>query len=106
VMRRRSFLKAAGLTALAASLPFGISPVAAAARPVAAGGLLYRPDGGRILVSRDAGATWTVHTNLGSDYAVRRLEGDGASGVRAGVGFGKRTFDLVLGADQRSWFTV
>lgn len=115
-MRRRTFLKLVGLTSGAAVLPVtglvasGASAPATSSRTALVGpsqpsALRYRGSGGRILVSANGGRTWTVHTHLGPEYDVERLVTDGAGGAQATVGFGGRTFALILAPNLRSWLT-
>jgi len=108
-MRRRSFLKLAGLASAGAVLGVTI-PVAALGAPskvVAAGDRLYRSDGtGRISVSEDAGTTWALHSDLGPDYRVLRLAATGTESIVATVGYQAWSFKLMLAPDLRSWLTT
>jgi hypothetical protein len=121
VIDRRRFLKALGLGSMAAALgvwpraqPGRASSVArAAASPdqlpeVAAKSpaILYRGDGGVILVSRDDGASWTRHGHLGPEYKVKQVRTSRSGQVRIDVGYAGRTFNLVLTPDGRAWRTA
>jgi hypothetical protein len=106
-MQRRTFLKLAATTTVAAGVRVAFPWVAAAAaKPVSYAGLLWRAGGaGKVQTSADAGRTWTVHSNLGDIYSITNLA------VRSGrlnlsVGYAGRTFPLVLGQDKRSWLTA
>ena len=109
-MQRRDFLKLMGLTSVAISLPVPgwVSAVSAArSEPTSYEGALYRPGGnGRIELSDDAGATWRLHSDLGSDYLVKRLTVDRRKALNANIGFGDWTFGLTLAPDRRSWLTT
>jgi hypothetical protein len=106
-MQRRTFLKLAASTTVAAGARIAFPWAAAAATgPVSYAGALYRPGGaGKIETSVDGGKTWAVHSDLGDMYSVNTLA------VRNGrlslsVGYARRTFSLVLGQDKRSWLTA
>jgi hypothetical protein len=108
-MRRRTFLKFLGLASLGATarLPFFAAVAAAATKTVAHSGRLYRTDGsGKISVSTDGGATWSLHTNLGRSYSVTKLAVDRSNRLNASVGFGGWSFALVLAPDLKMWRTV
>jgi hypothetical protein len=108
-MDRRRFLKLGGLSSLGA-LSVVMFPHAVfgshRSEPVASrSGRLYSADRrGRIFVSED-GHTWKVHTNLGRDYWVRRLDHDQRGRVMARVSYRSREFGLVLDKHERSWRT-
>lgn len=110
-MYRRGFLKLAGLAAVGATVrlvvPAWAEPAAAARRVTAPDGKIYRGDlRGHIFVSSDKGASWSLHTNLGSQIRIRRMDRDSRGRVRAVVGYRGRLFPLYLGADARSWMSV
>jgi hypothetical protein len=110
-VRRRSFLKLAGVATVAATarlaLP-GWVPVANAAKRVTAlDGKQYRGDRhGYIFVSEDAGATWNPHTFLGPQYPIRKMLIDPSGRVQANVGYRSRMFKLHLAPDAKSWMTT
>jgi len=106
-MQRRTFLKLAATTTVAAGARVAFPWAAAAAnQPVPYAGSLWRAaGGGKIETSADAGRTWTLHSNLGDMYSIKSLA------VRSGrlnlsVGYAGRSFPLVLGQDKRSWLTA
>jgi hypothetical protein len=112
VLPRRRFLKGLGVAGLAAvlRLPFGASGVAAAAgttSTVTVNGVTYRVNGtGKVLQSRDGGATWKVQSDLGSIYSISTIKKDSAGRVRIDVGYSGSKFGLVLDADGIRWRTV
>jgi hypothetical protein len=106
-MQRRTFLKLAATTTVAAGARIAFPWAAAAAtQTVSYAGLLWRAGGsGKIQTSADVGRTWTLQSDLGDMYSIKSLA------VRSGrlnlsVGFAGRTFPLVLGQDKRSWLTA
>jgi hypothetical protein len=107
-MDRRRFLKVTGLAVVGAGLAqMSILPSRYKVVAASAGAKQYRGDRqGRIYVSVDGGTTWRLHTSFGSQYSIDRLETDSAGRVRTTIGFHRRQFGLVLGADERSWRTV
>ena len=106
-MQRRTFLKLAATTTVAAGARVAFPwPAAAANQPVSYGGSLYRAaGGGRIETSADAGKTWKLHSNLGDMFSIKSLAVRGGR-LNLSVGYAGRTFPLVLGQDKRSWLTA
>jgi hypothetical protein len=108
-MERRTFLKVAGSATVAAAGQLAFPWAAAAAtRYVTYAGSLYRAGGaGKIQTSADGGRSWALHSDLGDMYSIKNLAVDG-SNTRLGltVGYGGRTFPLVLAQDKRSWLTA
>jgi hypothetical protein len=106
-MQRRTFLKLAATTTVAAGTRVAFPWAAAAAnQPVSYGGSLYRAAGaGKIETSADAGRTWKVHSNLGEMYSINTLAVRGGR-LNLSVGYAGRSFPLVLGQDKRSWLTA
>jgi hypothetical protein len=105
-IHRRMFLKLTGVAAVAGGLRLAIPPAPARAAPgVRHDGRLYRPDGGRILVSDDGGRAWTRHVNLGDENLVTRLAVEGGR-LLATVEHGGRWFTLALAGDGAAWMTA
>jgi hypothetical protein len=106
-MQRRTFLKLAATTTVAAGARVAFPWAAAAAtQPVSYAGSLWRAAGaGKIETSADVGRTWTLHSNLGDMYSVKSLAVRGGR-LNLSVGYAGRTFPLVLGQDKRSWLTA
>jgi photosystem II stability/assembly factor-like uncharacterized protein len=106
-MQRRTFLKLAATTTLAAGARLAFPWAAAAAnQSVSYAGSLWRAGGaGKIQTSTDAGRTWTLHSNLGDMYSITNLTVRN-SRLNLSVGYAGRTFPLVLGQDKRSWLTA
>jgi hypothetical protein len=106
-MQRRTFLKLAASTTIAAGARVAFPWAAAAANgPVSYAGALYRPGGaGKIEMSVNGGKTWALHSDLGDTLSVNTLAvRNGRLGLT--VGYAKRTFSLVLAQDKRSWLTA
>ena len=106
-MQRRTFLKLAATTTVAAGVRFAFPWVAAAAaKPVSYGGMLWRAGGaGKVQTSADGGRSWTLHSNLGDMYSITNLAVDHKR-LTLTVGYTGRTFPLFLGQDTRTWLTV
>jgi len=108
-MHRRDFMRLVGVAAAGAlvRIPFLPAAVQAAAKPVLAGGLLYKTDGsGKIFVSSTNGKTWVLHSNLGSMYAVKGLAVDKNGRLLATIGYLGRSFGLMLATNNRLWRTT
>ena len=105
-MERRAFLKL-GASATVAAAWRSAFPWAAAAgnRYVSYAGSLWRSGAaGRIETSADGGTSWSLHSDLGDMYSVTKLGVDRqANSLALTVGYGGRTFPLVLAQDGRSW---
>ena len=106
-MQRSAFLKLAASTTFAAGTRLAFPWAADAANsPVSYGGALYRAAGpGKIQVSKDAGRTWKLHSNLGHMFAIKGLAVRGGH-LHLKVGYSGRTFPLVLARNKRSWHTA
>ena len=104
-MRRRTFLKLAASTTAATAFQFGFPWAAAAGTGyVSFAGSLYRAGGaGKVETSADGGRTWTLHSDLGDMYSIKRLAVDRRNRLRLTVGYAGYTFPLVLAQDKRSW---
>lgn len=107
-MDRREFLKFGGLVSAALLVQFNplgsfvLKPV-----DVEAHGKLYRgAPGGRILVSENAGKTWQLHTNFGTDFSITGLFADHPGQLRAHLEFAGYPFELALAQNSRAWKTV
>jgi len=106
-MQRRTFLKLAATTTVAAGARVAFPWAAAAATQyVSYAGLFWRAGGaGKIETSADAGRTWVLHSDLGDMYSVTKLAVR-SNRLNLTVSYAGRTFPLVLGQDKRSWLTV
>ena len=106
-MQRRTFLKLAASTTVAAGTRVAF-PWAAAAAPgyVTYAGALYRPGSaaGTIETSTDGGKTWRLHSNFGSIFTVTKLA-TAKSQLNVTLGYAGRTFSLVLAPDKLAWLT-
>jgi hypothetical protein len=107
-MNRRNFLMAGGVLAAALVVQLNARGDARSSSVEAgAQGKVYRGTAdGRILVSADAGQTWTLHTAFGREFAVQGLSGDGGEQVRATLRYRGHAFGLRLAADGRRWLTA
>jgi hypothetical protein len=108
-MERRTFLKLAASTIVAAAGKLAFPWAAAAAsRDISYAGSLYRAGGaGKIQTSTDGGLSWVLHSDLGDMYSITKLAVDRLSNrLRLTVGYAGSTFPLVLASDKRSWFTA
>jgi hypothetical protein len=119
-MDRRRFLKGVGLASAAglaglSGLSTGSSGGSGAPmrgdrmalREAATGVARFRVDGSsRVYVSRDEGATWSVHAKFGEDLSVRGIRTGAGGKVRIHVAHGPRTFTLALSASGRTWITT
>ncbi|HXD11432.1 MAG TPA: hypothetical protein VN653_15305, partial [Anaerolineales bacterium] len=65
----------------------------------------YKKDGD-IFVSQDAGATWQIHTRLGSEYSIQDLFTDASGQMYARVGFMQYHFQLFLSKSGDQWKTM
>jgi hypothetical protein len=106
-MQRRTFLKLAATTTVAAGARVAFPFAAVAAnQPVSYAGLLWRAGGaGKVQTSSDGGRTWTLHSDLGDIYSITNLAVDHKR-LTVSVGYAGRTFPLVLGQNKRSWLTA
>ena len=107
-MYRRDFLKLSGLLSAAVLLPFN-SLTKAVSTPdnVEVHGRLFRATSdGKIFFSEDAGKTWQMHTNFGSDFSVVHLGLNFWGQLEAQLGFAGRSFEVALGRNGKAWKTV
>jgi len=108
-MKRRDFLKYTplpGALALQAGLP---AQAASLMAPVEAefGGQLFRGGAdGKIHVSRDAGKSWALHADFGTQNAVVKLDSDSNAGVNAYIAAGHGRFKLALNKSGQGWTTA
>ena len=106
-MQRRTFLKLAASTTLAAGARVAFPWAAAAASGyVSYSGSLWRAGGrGKIETSTDAGRTWKLHSDLGDPNSITKLA-VAHNQLTVTVSYAGRTFPLVLAQDKRSWLTA
>ncbi len=104
-MNRRDFIKLGGASTLAFVFGFGgLDVLANLPVEMAVQGKVYRgTHDGKIFVSEDNSQTWKLHTNLGSDFAIRRFSVDANNRVQAQVGYQKYTFQLALSKNGKFW---
>ena len=106
-MQRSTFIKIAASTTFAAGTKLAFPWAAAASNDTRSyAGALYRAGGpGKIQVSKDAGRTWKLHSNLGHANTIKSLAVRGGR-LHLSVGYSGRSFPLVLAKDKRAWLTV
>ena len=113
-MDRRQFLKGAVLATTAAgvagiAVAGGSDPMAGRGdrRAIAVRDRLYRLDGtARVLVSKDKGATWAVHSNFAPRYSAERMKIDARGQAWLLVRHENRRFNLRLSDDGAAWRTA
>ena len=108
-MNRRDFLKVGGLLSAALLLqssPFGM--IGSHVVEAQAGGNLYRgTNDGKIMISRNAGKNWQLHTNFGPSIAVLDLAVDMQEQLFAQLGFKGHHFEVALAQDgMNTWRTI
>ena len=107
-MNRRDFLKVGGVLSAAAMVTLGVggSP---AALPVEAwhGDQLYRgTSDGKIFVSRNAGDSWKLLTNFGSQFSVFALTPHLSGALHAYLDFQGYGIELRLDGSGTQWMTL
>jgi hypothetical protein len=105
-MNRQAFLKLGASATVAAAwrLAFPWDAVAAARYASFAGALYRSGGGGKIEKSTNSGRSWKLHSDLGDMYSIKQFTVDRHNGrLHLTVGYGHRTFPLVLARDRRSW---
>ena len=104
-MNRRDFLKVGSLVSavgLIAASP--LDTVFTADVEAAAFGKLYKATSkGRVLVSKDKGKSWQLHTRFGPDYAVLDIFIATDNRLFVKIGHKKARFYLVLTESQQAW---
>ena len=107
-MHRRDFLRLSGTLAATLFVQFhpagriGNIPV-----EVEAHGRIYRGTrNGKIHVSENAGRTWRLHTNFGSQYSIAGLSVDSGDQVIALLDYLGRGFRLALSKNDGPWRTM
>jgi hypothetical protein len=107
-MYRRDFLKLSGLAT--AALFFQVNPlgrVASQFKQVESHGRHYRGTyDGKILMSTDAGKSWQLHTNFGTEFSIPDLSTDLQGRVHVQLEFANHTFDLALMKNGVLWKTL
>jgi hypothetical protein len=107
-MYRRDFLKVSGLLSAAVLLPFNsLGKAVSLPAEVEVQGRLFRgTSDGRILISDDAGRTWQMHTNFGSDFSIAHLGLNFWGQLEAQLAFAGHSFDVALGRNGKAWKAV
>ena len=107
-MVRRDFLKLGGIFSAVVAAT-AVPALAVAARPVEAelNGRTYRgTSDGKIYVSEDAGQSWTLHSQFGTQLSVRQLYVDFRQRLAAVLDCEGYDFRIALAPDARTWHTV
>jgi hypothetical protein len=104
-MYRRDFLKLSGLLSAAALMPFNsLAKAVSSPAEVDVQGRLYRgTSDGKIFISPDAGKTWQLHTNFGSDFSIVHLGLNFWGELEAQLGFAGNSFEVALGKNGKAW---
>ncbi len=108
-MNRRDFLKIGSMTTAAFFLQANHLPGKALVAPALLehrGNVFLGTSDGNILVSRNFGKTWQLHTRLGKDYTVSGFSKDGSQHLYANILFGDRSFVLTLAKGDKFWLSV
>jgi hypothetical protein len=107
-MNRRDFLKLGGLFSTALFVQFNLlGRVAVQPVEVEWNRNQYRGTlDGRIMISTNAGKTWQLHTNFGSDFSVRSLRTDISGQLNAELEFAGYPFNLFLAQNGNLWRTA
>lgn len=104
-MYRRDFLKLSGLLSAAALLPINsLANAVSLPTEVEVQGWLFRgtPDG-KIFMSADAGQSWQMHTNFGSDFSIVYLGLNFWGQLEAQLGFAGHNFEVALARNGKAW---
>lgn len=107
-MYRRDFLKLSGLFSAAVLIPLN-SLAKAISLPVeveAQGNLFRGTADGKIFISADAGKTWQLHTNFGSNFSIVNLGLNLWGQVEAQLGFADHSFQVALAKNGIAWKAV
>lgn len=106
-MDRRDFLKLSGLLSAAVFMPLNSLPKAVSfPLEVEAQGKRFRgTSDGKIYVSGDAGESWRLHTNFGSEVSIQDLSINLWGQVRAQLGFADHSFEMILVQTGKGWKT-
>jgi hypothetical protein len=107
-MHRREFLKLGGLFSSAfIILSNPVGKIVSLPLEVQAHGKVYRATNpGKIYISENAGKTWQLHTNFGSEYSILDLRANLWDQVHAQLGFSSHNFELKLAQNEQNWLTV
>lgn len=108
LMNRRDFLKVSAVVSAAVLVPLqAASHLATRFVEVRHGDQLYRgaPDG-QIHVSDDAGQTWRLHTDFGSDLSIQHLGVNLWGQLQAQLGIAGHSFDLIFVKEASVWRTA
>ena len=105
-MYRRDFLKLSGLLSAAVFIQFN-ALANTASFPVEAQGKLFRSTSdGKIYMSGDAGKSWQLHTNFGSEISILELRTNFWGQVQTQLGIAGHSFKLALAHEGKIWKTV
>lgn len=107
-MYRRDFLKLCGLFSTALFVQFNpLGRVTSLPAEVEAQGKIFRgTSDGKIHISENAGHTWRLHTDFGSQYSITHLSMDAYEQVIALVDYLGDTFELALSNSGKAWKTI
>ena len=107
-MVRREFLKLAGMvSAIGLVWTTPLIKVLSVPVEVESLGKLYRgTQDGKILVSANAGKSWQLHTDFGSELPILGLTKDRRENVQAQLGCAGYSFQLSLTPNSKIWKTA
>ena len=106
-MDRRNFLRASATMAVAGAVLAEGLDVADAGAETDRSKVRYRgTHNGKILQSHNGGKKWTLLTNFGSGYSIPKVGPDRNKRVIATLIYQRRSFDLALQPDHRTWRTI
>ena len=107
-MEKRAFLKLAGAVSGAALIPTTVmaGTTSLSIEADALGKRFRGTQDGKILMSGDAGKSWTLHADFGAGFAVKQLTPDARGGLRARLSGSNTRIDLALNARADAWMTA
>ena len=107
-MNRREFLTLGGVLSTAAIVAF--SPIGRRLRRSVEARIgdqrFMGMVDGKFYVSSNAGKSWQLHTDFGSDFSIAALSANASGNLHAQLGFKGHSFELTLAPNGSTWRTV